>query len=507
MIRRDRGRRGGGVAICYDPTKLRLKKFPVGGDGSSEIVCATGNVSLTKQKLALISVYIPPSVNGVQLDNYIYTLVELADSIKVKFPDAIIYMGGDFNRKEMERFCTAFPDIKPIEAGATRNGLAMDEIYTNVGVKEKTILPPLSKRNGVRSDHSIIVATSKLPRQCVVRKTSFSFRPLTTEGVTKFGLLLDEFDWNVIAKESSTLSAAAFDQVLTAFIAECFPLKHRKIRSNDAPWFDAESRRAVRRKKRIYKREGKSENYHRACKDCARVILAAKKKFWGNVLDKTARIGNSRPYYGAVKLFSTKHAPEEWDVGTMYPGSNDEEICEALAVFFNRISQEYPALPNPKRITEVTDILQAFEVSARLKGFKKPKSRVAGDIPPELVTRYHDKLAVPLTYVYNQALSTLEWPELWKSETVSLIPKNNSPTGPSELRNLSCTPLFSKVLESLVLDKLKEETSLSRQQYGGIRGCSTEHFLLDTWNNVIEALEDGSAANLVSIASKRPSIA
>ena len=70
----------------------------------------------------------------------------------------------------------------------------------------------------------------------------------------------------------------------------------------------------------------------------------------------------------------------------------------------------------------------------------------------------------------------------------------------TELRNLSCTPLFSKVLESFVLQKLKNEVSLSGRQFGGIKGCSTDHFLLETWDAVITALEDGSsAANLLSV--------
>ena len=81
-----------------------------------------------------------------------------------------------------------------------------------------------------------------------------------------------------------------------------------------------------------------------------------------------------------------------------------------------------------------------------------------------------------------------------------MIPKNVSPAGLTELRNLSCTPLFSKVLESFVLDRLKSETALSSNQYGGIKGCSTEYFLLETWDKVMDALDDGeSAANLVSI--------
>ena len=135
-----------------------------------------------------------------------------------------------------------------------------------------------------------------------------------------------------------------------------------------------------------------------------------------------------------------------------------------------------------------------------VKNFKKPKSQVPGDIPPDLVTKFCDQLAVPLTFIYNQVLNTLEWPALWKAETVTVIPKNNSPSELSELRNLSCTPLFSKVLEAFILERMKKEVKLSNCQYGGIKGCSTEHFLLKTWDQILTALDDGtSATSLVSI--------
>lgn len=68
------------------------------------------------------------------------------------------------------------------------------------------------------------------------------------------------------------------------------------------------------------------------------------------------------------------------------------------------------------------------------------------------------------------------------------------------MRNLSCTPLFSKLLESFVLEELRKETRLSANQYGGRKGISTDHFLIDTWNDILGAMEDGRApVNLLSV--------
>ena len=114
----------------------------------------------------------------------------------------------------------------------------------------------------------------------------------------------------------------------------------------------------------------------------------------------------------------------------MFPGLSDCEISEIVADFFNKISQEYDPLPDPCRHIykeDFTKYVEEYEVSARLKTFKKPKSQVQGDIAPELVNTFYDLLADPLTKILNQTLNTLEWPSLWKFETVTLIPKNSSP--------------------------------------------------------------------------------
>ena len=111
-----------------------------------------------------------------------------------------------------------------------------------------------------------------------------------------------------------------------------------------------------------------------------------------------------------------------------------------------------------------------------------------------------DLLAPPITFIYNQVIRDKEWPDLWKRETLIVIPKCGSPSELSECRNLACTPLFSKVLEGFILSRLREEMSLAETQYGGLKGCSSTHFLVQTWNDIMEGLEDNRACvNLLSV--------
>ena len=164
------------MAVVYDNTKIRLTNFGVANVRSkSEIVCAVGNTSLTKRKIAAIAVYLPPNLNAAACETAVDDLIECINKIKTKHCDPILMVGGDYNNKNITRLLTAFPELSPVEAGATRRGAALDEIYTNISqsVKEKCVLKPLVKFDGTPSDHDIVAATFKLPRTQKAVKSKF----------------------------------------------------------------------------------------------------------------------------------------------------------------------------------------------------------------------------------------------------------------------------------------------------------------------------------------------
>ena len=185
----------------------------------------------------------------------------------------------------------------------------------------------------------------------------------------------------------------------------------------------------------------------------------------------------------------------------MYPTLDEKEIAEEIAGFFNSISREYQAIPPPSPSpADYFGRIENYQISARLKTMKKPKTKIPGDIDRRLNEAFSDVIAQPLTYIFNLVTATVQWPDSWKLEHVSAVPKTQSPESPAELRNLSCTPLYSKLLESFVLDRLKAEVPLSRRQYGGQKGCGVDNFLVETWQHILEDLEDNRAGtSLLSI--------
>ena len=185
----------------------------------------------------------------------------------------------------------------------------------------------------------------------------------------------------------------------------------------------------------------------------------------------------------------------------MPDGQSDLDTAEKLADYFNRVSNEFePLMPEEIPCTRQKEqpVLEEYEVAARIKKFREPKSTVPGDIFPQLVTQFADFLAISLTDIYNKITERKQWPFCWKKEFVTIIPKKSNPESLSDLRNISCTLLASKMYEAYVLDWLKLEVALRCNQYGGVKGLSTDHLLVEMWQKILENAEDYRASTIIT---------
>ena len=161
------------------------------------------------------------------------------------------------------------------------------------------------------------------------------------------------------------------------------------------------------------------------------------------------------------------------------------------------INKDFPNLTEadiPRTYSQPIEPLSRQAVMKRLKDFRKPKSMVEGDIFPATVGDAAPTLAVLLTDIYNCISSSGYWPEQWKTEYVTTIPKTPHPQSLNDVRNISCTRLFSKVYESFLLSWITDQVGIRENQYGGMKGAGMEHFLVQLWQEVLEGLEDQRAA-------------
>lgn len=249
---------------------------------------------------------------------------------------------------------------------------------------------------------------------------------------------------------------------------------------------------------RCFRKEGRSRRW-KTLKANTRGVLRESKTFHLDGIESKSK--NGADFFRAVARLKHREAPKAWSVMELFPGKTEEFAASAISQFFNKISQEYApvAAPDPA-ITAGFRRIEPYQISGRLGSMRKPKSKIRGDIDPRLNNTYRDLLALPLAYIFDLVRTTGEWPALWNLEHVVVIPKSSCPSSLGEVRNLSCTPLYSKLLESFLLEDLKKTVKLSDSQYGGLKGCGVDHFLVETWQQILSQLDDNRAGtNILSI--------
>ena len=504
-----RGYSHGGVALVFKSSACNFEELSIDNPDDHEVLVGLGTLPGHSRKMVALAFYIPPGLSVPAGKKCLDFITDTVLHIKRKYKEPYLVIAGDFNQWDIAGALGDYADITETDVGPTRGDRRLDRIFVSFGenVSSAGTLPPLetdaSSSEHVRlSDHRIAFTTSALPRMPSFKRLTYSYRYMDPDCVEDFGRWLVAVDWEpVLAAQGSNRKAAAYQEILAAGVSSHFPWKTTRRKDSDPPWINDAVRRKIRRRKAIYRLEGRSIRWKKMKKDTMALLKRRMKVYQDSQREVLLASDGHRSFFKNAKSYMTKEKPRPFDVTSMFPGKSDSEVAEILSVYFNTISQEFsPLEPSdiPTTYPQSIPRLAMHEVAARLKSFRKPKSMVTGDLFPSLVTRFADILAIPLTSVYNEVTRTKIWPQSWKEESVTVIPKTRIPAGLGQLRNISCTKLVSKVYESFVLGWLGAQVKVKTNQFGGVKGCGVSHLLISLWQNILYNLEDCRAATLIT---------
>ena len=132
------------------------------------------------------------------------------------------------------------------------------------------------------------------------------------------------------------------------------------------------------------------------------------------------------------------------------------------------------------------------------------KSSVRGDIPSKVLKHFADKIAVPMTEVINASIKQGCWPDIFKLEIVTPVPKVPKPKTLTELRNISGLLNLSKITEKIIAKMIiSDMKGLDPSQFGNQEGISIQHYLIKLIDRVLEATDkktkNGSVAVLATL--------
>ena len=114
---------------------------------------------------------------------------------------------------------------------------------------------------------------------------------------------------------------------------------------------------------------------------------------------------------------------------------------------------------------------------------------------------FSTKISKPLTQIINNCIQQGVWPEIFKSEIVTPVPKVPVPKNRDDLRNISGLMNLNKVMEKLVCPMIVEDmrSSLDKSQFANQPGLSTQHYLIRLIDRILSATDNCSKGECVAV--------
>ena len=181
----------------------------------------------------------------------------------------------------------------------------------------------------------------------------------------------------------------------------------------------------------------------------------------------------------------------------------DTEQAEVIADHFSAVSQEYNHLQTediqvPRFPQESTPHISVSEVAEQLNMIKTKKSTAAGDIPAKLIKLSADHLAAPLADVINTGIRLGQWPDIYKIETITPVPKVHPPKVLDQLRPISNLFTYSKVGEKIISNLMVQDMvqKMDPCQFGNLKRTYIQHYLISLIERLMSSLDNNSKGDI-----------
>ena len=181
-----------------------------------------------------------------------------------------------------------------------------------------------------------------------------------------------------------------------------------------------------------------------------------------------------------------------------FVGSSPQEECEMFANQFEKISNLYnPLITEDICLESISNLsplpdLHPWHIMHIINKSRSGSSSIYGDIPIKLIKEYSVFLADPLCDIWRRALGWGEFPEIWKKEIVTPIPKILPPGKMSNFRKIVGTFSVSKCFEKYICDIIVSDMKLysDKSQYGGRKKLSIQHYLIKLIDRILSSIDN-----------------
>ena len=457
------------------------------------------------KKIACCALYVKPGSRKktILLDH----VAEAYNVLCTKYGQNLDFiLAGDTNGLKLAPILSLDQRMTQVVTKWTRNNppAILDPIITTLSrfYQEPNYLEPLSvdpEKIGVDSDHRIIVCRpiNQISSKSVNLSRQIKFRPFPGSGFEKMTVWMREQTWTEVFQcESAHDKAETFQNMLIEKLDEIFPEKVRTVKTNDQPWITHKLKQLDRKRKRIYNKEKKSIKWKLIDKQFKEECKNAKSQFYKKSLEEL-KSTQPRKWYSCLKKISS-HDQKMRETPFVEEISNlsDQEQAEKIADQFAKIQNEYDQLADndiilPTFSESEIPFFSPAKVWLMLTKLDVNKSTVPGDFPAKLSKHFAAYLAEPFADIVNTSVRRGEYPNIYKFELCTPVPKVYPTEKVSQLRNISGLFHFDKIMEKLLAELIVAdmENSLDPSQFGNQRNMSIQHYLVTMLHRILGVLD------------------
>ena len=129
------------------------------------------------------------------------------------------------------------------------------------------------------------------------------------------------------------------------------------------------------------------------------------------------------------------------------------------------------------------------------------KSTVPGDLPARIIRHIAAFICEPLTHIFNSSLQRGEYPQIFKNEICTPVPKVSPTESLSQLRNISGLLNFDKIFEKLLAQMIISDMneSMDKAQFGNQKQISIQHYLVQLVHRILTTVDTNSGRQAFAV--------
>jgi len=500
---RSDGRQGGGVAayVRDDLSCVHLADLESPSTETLWLLFRGQRMPRSMSHLLIGVIYHPPDAIFAASRATNCHLLETIDTVMKRHPQSGVMLLGDFNHL-YDSPLRDFP-LKQTVMAATRGTSTLDKIYSNVS---DWYITPVILPNTAGSDHRTVLTVPVSGNIKRGEEVAVVVRSNDPNGKILLAHALNSINWTPLYNMTSVEQMTEhFYSTVTALIDKYLPERVAIRHTSNKPWVTEEFCRLIRQRQHAWI-SGDSPKYKQIRNRVNRLSCKLRRLFCEKRIHGLRRCNAANWWRETKRLTGQARKSDLKGLADAESDGDDTLLSDIINISLQRVSADLqPLTENIFATCENVPVQYTIfpeEVFEKLSRINQRKAPGPDGIPNWILKEFAFTLSEPICCMLNTSVQQGTVPAIWKSANVIPVPKIKPARRiESDLRPISLTPTLSKVLESFVGQWMLETVTeqFDHKQFGGLKGRSTVHALVDILQLWHTALDDQQSVRVVFV--------